>query len=74
MRGCVLEYADDALAVTVTDDGIPGPVNGTEGGGGHGLIGIRERVAVVGGEVAAGPEPRAATRSGPRLPFALEVP
>jgi signal transduction histidine kinase len=69
----VLEYADDALAVTVTDDGIPGPLNGNGHGGGHGLIGIRERVAVVGGEVDAGPRPEGGYEIRARLPFALEV-
>jgi signal transduction histidine kinase len=69
----VLEYADDALAVTVTDDGIPGPVNGTEPGGGHGLIGIQERVAVVGGEVVAGPGPDGGFEIRATLPYALEV-
>ncbi len=69
----VLEYADDALAVTVSDDGIPGPMNGTEPGGGHGLIGIRERVAVVGGEVAAGPGPDGGFEIRATLPYALEV-
>ncbi len=49
----VLEYGADALGVTVLDDGIPGPLDAE--GGGHGLIGIQERVAVVGGEVTAGP-------------------
>ncbi len=69
----VLEYDDDALALTVTDDGIPGPVNGTEPGDGHGLIGIRERVAVVGGEVEAGPLPDGGFEIRARLPYALEV-
>jgi signal transduction histidine kinase len=73
----ILEYADDALAVTVTDDGIPGPLNATVNGsgpdGGHGLIGIRERVAVVGGDVEAGPRPEGGYQIRARLPFALEV-
>jgi signal transduction histidine kinase len=69
----LLAYADDALSVTVTDDGIPGPLNGTEPGGGHGLIGIRERVAVVGGDVEAGPRPAGGYEVRARLPFALEV-
>ena len=69
----VLEYADDALAVTVSDDGIPGPVRGTEAGGGHGLIGIQERVAVVGGEVTSGPRPDGGFELRATLPYALEV-
>ena len=69
----VLEYADNALAVTVSDNGIPGPVNGTEPGGGHGLIGIQERVAVVGGEVTAGPRPDGGFEIRATLPYALEL-
>ena len=49
-----LSYAPDALEVTVLDDGVgPSPhVNGA--GGGHGLVGMRERVALFGGELEAG--------------------
>ena len=70
----VLDYSDDALAVTVSDDGIPGPVYGTEPGGGHGLIGIRERVAVVGGDVTAEPGRDGGFEIRAVLPYALEVP
>lgn len=68
---CV-EYAEDALTVTVSDDGIPGPLTGE--GAGHGLIGIRERVSVIGGEVAAGPDPAGGFTVRARLPHALELP
>ncbi len=71
--GSCSSTAPDALDVTVTDDGIAGPVDGTEPGGGHGLIGIRERVAVVGGEVEAGPRPDGGYEIRARLPYALEV-
>lgn len=70
-----LAYGEDALRVTVTDDGqgrqlhIP---NG-EYGGGHGLIGIRERVAVVGGEISAGPAKDGGFKIEARLPYSLEV-
>ncbi|MFL6004424.1 MAG: sensor histidine kinase [Nocardioides sp.] len=73
----VLEYADDALGVTVTDDGSPDAVNGAGNGsgpgGGHGLIGIQERVAVVGGEVTAGPRAGGGFEIRTRLPYSVEV-
>ncbi len=48
-----LGYAPDALEVTVLDDGT-GP-NGDRSEGGHGLVGMRERVALFGGELETGP-------------------
>jgi signal transduction histidine kinase len=47
-----LGYAPDTLEVTVLDDGT-GP-NGEHGDGGHGLVGMRERVALFGGELETG--------------------
>jgi signal transduction histidine kinase len=48
----VLRYRPQTLEVEVVDDGRGG-VDGV--GGGHGLIGMRERIAVFGGEFDAGP-------------------
>jgi signal transduction histidine kinase len=45
-----VRYRDAALDVEVRDDG-----SGNGGGSGHGLIGMRERVAVFGGSLWAGP-------------------
>ena len=56
-------------AYVIRDDGAGGRVNGT----GHGLIGIRERVAVVGGEVIAGPGDRGGFTVAARLPYSLEA-
>jgi signal transduction histidine kinase len=46
-----LHYGADSLRVRVSDDG-PGP--GADGEG-HGLLGMRERVATVGGSLTTGP-------------------
>jgi signal transduction histidine kinase len=46
--------AGDALTVEVVDDGVGGATR-TAGPPGHGLLGMRERVALHGGTLAAGP-------------------
>ena len=66
-----LDYSDDALTVTVVDDGSPTSA-APRGPAGHGLIGIRERVAVVGGDVEAGPDGHGGFRVRARLPYTLE--
>jgi signal transduction histidine kinase len=62
----LLRYERDALELEVVDDGTAAS-NGA--GGGHGLIGMRERVAVFGGELTAGPEPRRGFAVRVRLPL-----
>jgi signal transduction histidine kinase len=52
-----LRYGERELEVEVADDG-PGPFGNAAGAGsGHGLLGMRERVASHGGEVEAGSGP-----------------
>ncbi|MEU9864788.1 histidine kinase [Streptomyces sp. NPDC047971] len=53
-----LAYEEGVLEVVVTDDGR-GPRRGVRhDGGGHGLVGIRERAAALGGTAVCGPGPR----------------
>ncbi|HEX4702066.1 MAG TPA: sensor histidine kinase, partial [Pseudonocardiaceae bacterium] len=51
----VLSYAQPAVRVEITDDGRPTPMPANESSIGHGLAGMRERAAMFGGEVSAGP-------------------
>ena len=54
----ILRYLPDALEVRITDNGAGAQPGETSiEGGGHGLIGMRERVALFGGELEAGPRP-----------------
>lgn len=48
-----LEYTNAELAVTIADDGA-GPRMWLPDGAGHGLVGMRERVALYGGDVRTG--------------------
>jgi signal transduction histidine kinase len=56
-----------ALLVEVTNDALPGAAPGV--GGGHGLPGMRERVALHGGDFEAGPLPGGGWRVLARLPL-----
>jgi signal transduction histidine kinase len=49
-----VHYQPREIELEIVDDGSSG---GGEKGGGHGLIGMRERVAVYGGELRVGPRP-----------------
>ncbi len=58
------------LRIEVTDDGRVGGVASTPGDTqGHGVIGMRERVAVYGGDFSAGPRPTGGFRVAARLPL-----
>jgi signal transduction histidine kinase len=65
----VLRYAPRALDVEVRDDGRGATaVNGD--GAGHGLIGMRERVVLYGGELTAGPREGGGFEIRAHLPLA----
>ena len=53
-----VRYADNELQLEIADDGAGRrPANGAPDGGGHGLVGMHERVALYGGELHAGHRP-----------------
>ncbi|MFA1549267.1 sensor histidine kinase [Actinomadura chokoriensis] len=66
-----LRYADDALEILVEDDGRGAAA--FDDGRGHGLAGMRERVAVYGGDVRAAPRPGGGFEVVARIPVREEV-
>ena len=63
-----LHYGADAVCVEIVDDG-PGADPGSAGSG-HGLVGMRERADLYGGELVAGPRPEGGFGVRARLPVA----
>jgi signal transduction histidine kinase len=67
-------YRDRDVTVEVTDDGrgAAAPTGDGRGGTGHGLVGMRERVAAFGGDLETGPRPGGGFRVAARLPLAAD--
>jgi signal transduction histidine kinase len=71
----LITYRADSLTVAVTDQGrrvpgaLPAYVPPPRTGSGHGIIGMRERVAVFGGQFAAGPGPDGGFRVRAQFPI-----
>jgi signal transduction histidine kinase len=72
----VVGYRDQDVRVEVTDDGRGTVTSVSDGraGTGHGLIGMRERVQVFGGDLEVGPCPDGGFRVAARLPLAADQP
>jgi signal transduction histidine kinase len=64
----VVAVSDDVARIEVTDDGAGERV--LAGGGGHGLVGMRERVTMYGGSLTAGPRAAGGFQVVAEVPFA----
>ena len=67
-----LRYGSEELIIRVTDDGLGGSTDGGRAGG-HGVTGMIERAAAVGGELSAGPREDGGFEVSARLPVARAV-
>ena len=64
-----LRYAPGALSLAVEDEGLPRARGGPGPAEGHGIVGMRERVAALGGRLSAGPTPEGGYRVLAELPL-----
>jgi signal transduction histidine kinase len=63
----LVRYENGHVELTVSDDGRGG---GEGPKGGHGLVGMRERISVYGGQLEAGPRPQGGFALRARIPLA----
>jgi signal transduction histidine kinase len=66
-----VDYATDALQVRVTDEGGRQAPGAAPAGTGRGIVGMRERCGLLGGELTAGPRSGGGFEVTARLPLAV---
>jgi signal transduction histidine kinase len=64
-----LGYAPGALSLAIEDEGRASARGGRRMPEGHGIVGMRERVAALGGRLSAGPRPEGGYRVAAELPL-----
>jgi signal transduction histidine kinase len=64
-----IDQRDEELSIEITDSGRGGIVTGA----GYGIMGMRERAALLGGDFSAGPHPGGGFRVSARLPVPASV-
>ena len=64
-----VDFGEHELALEIRDEGS----GGSNPGGGHGLVGMRERVRLYGGEIETGPADGGGWRVRARLPLGVEA-
>ena len=65
-----VERSGDEFVLTVDDDGVgPAGADVADRGEGSGILGMRERAALLGGSVELGASPLGGTRITARLPW-----
>ncbi len=69
--GVSIRYESDSLEIEIIDDGHASSADRDGGNhqGGRGLIGMKERAGLFGGELSAGPRPQGGFRVHARLPL-----
>lgn len=69
----VLRYREGSLELEIANDGRDEAAQKDGGQHGHGLVGMRERVAVYGGELDSGPRPGGGFAVRARLPIGRDI-
>ncbi|WP_329416382.1 sensor histidine kinase [Streptomyces sp. NBC_00704] len=65
----VIDHGDEELSVEIVDDGRGASTS--DAGHGFGILGMRERVGLLGGRLSTGPRPEGGFRVAARLPLPL---